>query len=197
MAFDTVVGAAGEGPDLGPFPTSMRDGRAGWLRVGPDGSTSHRKVFAAGDLKTGPATVVAAIAGGRRAAGAVNASLGVEPATPARANGGAEGVVAREEVNLSYFPRSMPVRERPADAEADGSEERLTISGTEVLLEIGRCLSCGHCNACGTCFVFCPDSAITWERGPVIDLDFCKGCGICAVECPGHVLDFVRESSFG
>jgi NADPH-dependent glutamate synthase beta subunit-like oxidoreductase/Pyruvate/2-oxoacid:ferredoxin oxidoreductase delta subunit len=197
MAFDTVIRAVGEGPDLEPFPTSMRDGRAGWLRVGPDGSTAHRKVFAAGDLKTGPATVAAAIAGGRLAAGAVNAALAGEPATPASADGGGGGAVTREEVNLSYFPRSTAVRERSAAVEVDGSEERLTISSMDALIEIGRCLSCGHCNACGTCFVFCPDSAITWERGPVIDLDFCKGCGICTVECPGHALGFVRESSFG
>ena len=55
-----------------------------------------------------------------------------------------------------------------------------------MLAEIERCLSCGHCNDCGTCFVFCPDVAIRWEDGPVIDLEFCKGCGICVTECPGR-----------
>ena len=59
--------------------------------------------------------------------------------------------------------------------------------------ELERCLSCGTCNECGTCFVFCPDGAIRWEDGPVIDLDFCKGCGICAVECPGGALVLVNE----
>ena len=67
------------------------------------------------------------------------------------------------------------------------------MSEAEALAEIERCLSCGHCNACMTCFVFCPDGAIRWNEGPVVDLEFCKGCGICVAECPGHALILVNE----
>ena len=63
----------------------------------------------------------------------------------------------------------------------------------DVLHEIERCLSCGHCNDCGTCFVFCPDGAITWDDGPIVDYEFCKGCGICVTECPGHAMILINE----
>lgn len=42
------------------------------------------------------------------------------------------------------------------------------------------------CTRCGTCWVFCPDGAITIskEKGAVINYDYCKGCGICSNVCP-------------
>ena len=81
----------------------------------------------------------------------------------------------------------------PAVPGAALAEETATLSTHAAWAELERCLSCGTCNECGTCFVFCPDGAIRWEDGPVIDLDFCKGCGICAVECPGGALVLVNE----
>jgi 2-oxoacid:acceptor oxidoreductase delta subunit (pyruvate/2-ketoisovalerate family) len=52
------------------------------------------------------------------------------------------------------------------------------------------------CTACDNCFVFCPDAAITPNRGTGgYDIDFahCKGCGLCAVECPRGAMMLVPE----
>lgn len=41
------------------------------------------------------------------------------------------------------------------------------------------------CNACAVCALFCPEGAITRDRGELtIDYLYCKGCGICAEVCP-------------
>ena len=42
--------------------------------------------------------------------------------------------------------------------------------------------------SCNYCFDRCPlkDSAITFDRGPVIQEENCTGCGICAFYCPSN-----------
>jgi NADPH-dependent glutamate synthase beta subunit-like oxidoreductase/Pyruvate/2-oxoacid:ferredoxin oxidoreductase delta subunit len=196
LAFDAVFKAIGEHADLTPFPETLRQGPGGWLQVEDDGSTADPALFVAGDLATGPATVVEAIAKGRRVAGAINSRIGGGYEMPAWAAEVPQATVGPAEVNPAYFPHRARVEDRPGQG-GSFTEETATILGVEALAEIERCFSCGYCNACGSCFVFCPDAAITWEEGPVFDYDFCKGCGICSVECPGQVLAFVRERADG
>jgi len=197
LVFDAVFKAIGERADLAPFPDALREKPGGWLALGPGGTTADPAVFVAGDLATGPATVVAAIAAGREAADAVNARLGGGYALPAWAGEDGAEVVGPGEVNHAYFARRSRAEspEVPEGERAGGvlGEETSTILSADALAEIERCYSCGYCNHCGTCFVFCPDAAIGWDDGPVFDYDYCKGCGICSVECSGHVLLFVRE----
>jgi NADPH-dependent glutamate synthase beta subunit-like oxidoreductase/Pyruvate/2-oxoacid:ferredoxin oxidoreductase delta subunit len=189
LEFDGVYAAIGETADPTPLPGRLR-GDDGRPAVGRDGTTSDPFVYAGGDLATGPATVVAAIAAGRSAARAIDHLLGfgdrwpVEPPVE---------VVEPDEVHPAHRVRHPAAAEASILATDPRTEERATITGSEALAEIERCLSCGHCNACGTCFVFCPDGAIRWEDGPVFDYEFCKGCGICVAECPGHGLILVSE----
>jgi Pyruvate/2-oxoacid:ferredoxin oxidoreductase delta subunit len=150
-------------------------------------------VFAGGDLVSGPATVVEAIAAGRLAAVAIDEHLGARYPEPGWLGGSADDVVGIDEVNAAYLPDRARVREeRPAN-EDPFAEETLTLAVDDALAEIERCLSCGYCNECGTCLVLCPDAAIHWEDGPVIDYDHCKGCGICVFECPGGAMVYVAE----
>jgi NADPH-dependent glutamate synthase beta subunit-like oxidoreductase/Pyruvate/2-oxoacid:ferredoxin oxidoreductase delta subunit len=199
LVFDAVFKAIGERADLAPFPDALREKPGGWLAVGPGGATADPAVFVAGDLATGPATVVAAIARGREAADAVNTRLGGGYALPSWAADEGPEVVGPGEVNHAYFARQTRAEspEVPAGERAGGAlgEETSTILSADALAEIERCYSCGYCNHCGTCFVFCPDAAIGWDDGPVFDYEYCKGCGICSVECSGHVLLFVREKA--
>lgn len=189
LEFDAVFAAVGETADTTPFPDRMKDGH-GWLAVGAHGETADPLVYAGGDLATGPATVIEAIVAGRRAARAIDEQLGFGQRWPEDV---ATEPVAPTEVNPTYVPRHGRAYDHPAEATDPFAEETLTLSEAEVLEEIERCLSCGHCNACGTCLVFCPDGAITWANGPVIDYEFCKGCGICVAECPGHAMILISE----
>lgn len=188
IVVDVVFAAIGETADPTIVPERLRDA-AGWIVAGDGGATADPAVHAGGDLVTGPATVIAAIAAGRAAARAIDERLGFGDRWPAEEPA---AVVGPDEVNPAMRVRRRPVEE--ADTHAGPlDEETATIDDAAMRAEIERCLSCGHCNACGTCFVFCPDAAIRWEEGPVIDLDYCKGCGICVTECPGRALVLVNE----
>ncbi len=189
LQFDAVFAAIGERPDTSPLPQLLED-EAGHLRLDESGATMDAQVFAGGDLATGPATVVAAIAAGRRAAQAIDTQLGFADRWPSDAP---DDVVRAPEVNPVYVPRHPPPVERRSPWTDPRAEETTTLDAAAIQTEIQRCYSCGHCNECGACHVFCPDGAIGWDAGPVIDLDFCKGCGICVVECPGQALVLVNE----
>ena len=157
------------------------------------GRVTFDAVFSGTATVCGPPTVADAIAAGRRAALAVNDRIGGGYPQPEWLTTIGE-VVTLDEVNAAYVASGPRVREH-ASAGGDNlySDESATLTEEEALAELERCLSCGVCNECGTCFVFCPDAAIRWIDGPVIDYEHCKGCGICVVECPGHAITYVNE----
>jgi NADPH-dependent glutamate synthase beta subunit-like oxidoreductase len=187
--FDCVFAATGEEADMTPFPDRMRSNQ-GWLDIRDDGGTNDPLVYAGGDLATGPRTVIEAIVAGRRAARAIDMQLGFGDLWPAEAE---SATVGPTEVNLTYVPHLERAEDHAAETADRFAEETVGLTDDEMLRELERCLSCGTCNSCGTCFVFCPDGAIVWHEGPVIDYEFCKGCGICVAECPGHGLILVNE----
>ena len=189
LSFDGVFSAVGEVADHEMFPERLL-GADGWLATGMAGTTSDPRLHAGGDLVTGPATVVAAIAAGREAARSIDARLGFADRWPAENK---DAAVASDEVNPIRRIRRLAAEDLESSSSDPFSEETLTLAAAAVLAEIERCLSCGTCNECGTCFAFCPDGAIAWDHGPVIDLDYCKGCGICVTECPGKALVLINE----
>jgi formate dehydrogenase major subunit len=200
LVFDAVFAAVGERAEVEVLPEGLL-GDDGWLEVGPHGETLDARVFVGGDLATGPATVVDAIAWGRRAADAINTRIGGGYPIPLWMLEERADVIRPREVNRATFA-SLPRIDEPAMSPAERlaagfTEETATIVAASALAEIERCYSCGYCNSCGTCFVFCPDAAITWDDGPNFDFDYCKGCGVCSTECPGHVLIFVKEAAHG
>ncbi|MCL2850602.1 MAG: iron hydrogenase small subunit, partial [Micrococcales bacterium] len=72
---DTVIGAIGQSTDTGFLFNDLPVRLNTWGDIDVDGTTmrsSEHKVFAGGDCVTGPATVIAAVAAGRRAAAAMD-----------------------------------------------------------------------------------------------------------------------------
>lgn len=52
------------------------------------------------------------------------------------------------------------------------------------------------CIGCKFCWVYCPETAYTWnaeENKPVLDYRKCKGCQICVNECPVKAIEWKRE----
>jgi len=98
-------------------------------------------VFAAGDVVTGPATVIEAIAAGRRAAAAIDRHLG--------GHGNIEEILAPVETNAGEMSEEQEARPRkkipkrpPAQRVADGGETELTYSEESAVAEAARCLRC-------------------------------------------------------
>jgi NADPH-dependent glutamate synthase beta subunit-like oxidoreductase/Pyruvate/2-oxoacid:ferredoxin oxidoreductase delta subunit len=189
---DTVILAIGQEAVLDFLPKDLV--QAGRLEVDGWGQLRGTAVFAAGDVRTGPARVVDALGGGKRAAEGIRRYLGgdplEEPDSPVQ-------TVQIGDLNLVYFlpTRRTPIPELPAATRRHSMAEVMGAWGAaQAGDEAARCFTCGACTGCDNCLVFCPDVAIRKIPTPytydVLD-QYCKGCGICARECPRHVISMV------
>ncbi len=217
---DTVISAIGQQADLGAFKADQFAGAisADSPSVSVDSAsmeTSVAGLFAGGDLVNGPASVVQAIADGKRAAAAIHfrlqgkdfataeqqAKLGRGPGFSINAlfrkreGWDPSSVVKFEDLEplfLDKRPRgSLPVldpdlRKRSFDEIAQPLDLKTASS------EAARCFFCGTCSACDRCYIFCPDISISDpgadQPGYVANPDYCKGCAICAAVCPRGVM---------
>ena len=165
------------------------------------GRTSDERVFAAGDLVTGPATVIQAMAQGKKAASGMDRLLRGEEAGPP--------VVLHTPAELDpcarYHPGDVQPGQRPEPARhpvagrLDHFEPvSLGLTEAQVLEEAERCLSCGQCARCNNCIdnFGCP--AIYTRNGKIfIDDVLCVGCGICAQLCPNDAIHPIEVAAAG
>ncbi len=161
---DMVIPAIGQVPDL----TFLTEGsrlevdKRGSLIVDPvTMATTREGVFAGGDMQTGPATAVEAIAAGRRAAASIMKYLRGEDIKLGR--------VKEEEkpVDSSQIP---PPKERQPryvfptlsmDKRVSSFEEvNLGFSEEIAVQEAKRCLNCGICSECMQCVATCKAEAV-------------------------------------
>lgn len=141
-------------------------------------ATALPGVFSGGDMVLGPATVVAAVAQGRRAAEEIHAWLAVQ----ARAEDACDTVGApqrpedeRVAAGPVYppIPDHLPVldRARPEMAAPDIRTESFMevesgFSEDQALAEAARCLNCGICCECMECVSACEAGAIRHDMAP-------------------------------
>lgn len=156
-------------------------------------------VFAAGDAVTGPATVVQAIGGGKRAAYGIHRYLSGKDARnisefPIRR--GREpflNVLAQEKMDLQRpNDKFLPILMRTTTLQ----QVRFGIvDEDDAIDEAKRCLRCDVCIRCGRCVEVCKYEVgvnalhlgyITGygETNFTITKDVCIGCGTCARNCP-------------
>ncbi len=136
---DLIVVAIGQGIDSKAFEADgVPCGRGGWIKADDATEISGMEgVFAGGDVVTGPATVVKAIAGGKVAAANIDAYLGfdhkigcdVEVPAPGFADLRAHGRVN---------PHERPAEERKKDFEC----MECPYTAQEASEEAARCLRC-------------------------------------------------------
>lgn len=112
-------------------------------RLAADAETQRTQVagvFAGGDVATGPATVIAAIAAGRRAAAAIHAELAraafEEP-------GAAEPVFQRFDPAAALPSPRCGGEPAPACERSLSEEDCCTIPGPAAVCEAARCFDCG------------------------------------------------------
>jgi 2-oxoacid:acceptor oxidoreductase delta subunit (pyruvate/2-ketoisovalerate family) len=200
---NTVIVAIGEEPDNRLSRNSVFGRRGGpvWPpgrphRGAPTIAAKSPNVFFGGDLVNRKRTVAHAIGSGRRAALAIDRSLGGSGEDPA---GVIEGSIVKfEDINTDYFirrPRAripkLPLNER----QNTFTEVCLGLETNAALEEAQRCFHCGACISCDNCFDLCPDIAVrkSDDGAYSIDYDYCKGCGICVHECPRNAMSIAEE----
>ena len=176
---DTVIPAIGQASDLKFLEGSGVDTPKGrWIGTSKDGRTAIEGIFAGGDAVTGAATVIEAIAAGKRAALSINEYLGGEKRADFRVESEIdflEEYENREKLNLTknYFALKdfMEHKERGVMPEllveeriTNFNEVELGYEEATAVEEANRCLSCRKCIGCGICAEVCPRDAIEYSQ---------------------------------
>jgi NADPH-dependent glutamate synthase beta subunit-like oxidoreductase len=205
---DFVISAVGAEPDLAFIGGNDK------FEFAPDGTlkvnlqtmaTSVDKVFASGDVVSGPSSVAQAIGSGRQAAMAIDRYLkGSRLSEFESVIINEAGRVAIEEttakfdphvvsydeiLNVDYHekkPRQTTVKLSAAASSQSFEEIDKGFDKDKAMIEAKRCLHCGHCTACGCCIEDCPGLilAMNSRRPQVVYPDECWHCGCCRIACP-------------
>jgi heterodisulfide reductase subunit A len=167
---DSVIMAIGQSVDKSVLPEGLAFTDLGTLDVNPVTlQTNIDGVFAGGDVVSGPADVILAIAAGKRAARSMDAYLrGEELSTE---EGGKVEKLSEEEVaeikkrfsSRKRVERSLPQLEKRV---SDFREVEQAYSPEEAQQEAERCLASaiGGCFQCGECKEACEADAIDYDQ---------------------------------
>jgi CO/xanthine dehydrogenase Mo-binding subunit/NADPH-dependent glutamate synthase beta subunit-like oxidoreductase/CO/xanthine dehydrogenase FAD-binding subunit len=197
---DEVILAVGQRVETDVFAAEGLSMEGGHLKVDAGQLTSKAGVYAGGDVATGPATVIAAIGAGRRAAEAISASFEAErplevPAQDADSAGDRPAFQTFDPACAEHSPRctatACAVEERTVS-----DEDACTLPETDAAREASRCFNCG-------CVAVTPSDlapvlvaldalVVTTDRDlPAADL-FAVGPGTSTVLDPGELVREVR-----
>jgi indolepyruvate ferredoxin oxidoreductase alpha subunit len=180
-----IIAAVGEEPDLAFMTgTSAKAVSSGYIKADPVTlETNIKGVFAGGDVVTGAATVIQALAAGRKAAKSIDKYFKGEPL-----NVGREGEEVFESKliidtwGINQESRSVTPTISVAKRKENFREVETSLTKDMAVKEAKRCLQC-DCKLCIN-LLACP-ALITDSNGKVVvDAAGCPGCGVCAQVCP-------------
>jgi heterodisulfide reductase subunit A len=163
MNVDNVIAAIGQTVDKGSLPKDLSYTSWGTLEVDPVTlQTNIDGVFAGGDVVSGPADVVVAVAAGKEAAISIDRYLSGVNLTEARQ------VTPKRVENVSREgakPQARAATPLLALGERKGSfaEVEQGLDDETAIEEAKRCLNCGICSECLECVKVCEQGAINHE----------------------------------
>jgi len=178
---DTVITALGQATEtdfLNPLGIKLR--KNGTVEADPDtGATNVEGVFAGGDVITGPAYVVDAIAAGKKGARSISRFLKGEPLV-AGAEAAKPELLSEDEVKklLGRVVKTdrIPMPEEEIDQRVTNFREvAIGYSAEEAMAEAGRCLAgqIEGCIQCGECERRCEVKAVDYQmKDEIVD----SGC---------------------
>ncbi|MGC9346479.1 MAG: 4Fe-4S binding protein, partial [Candidatus Bathyarchaeales archaeon] len=218
---DSVIPAIGEIPDVAFLPKEISITSRNRIVVDPITlETTKTGIFAGGDAVTGPASVIEAIAAGKRAAVYIDRYLRGKPLKVIEEVETVEATwLSDEELKLvEKKPRQPMPTLNPYERAGNFKEVELGLSMKSALAEARRCLLCGpceeclesedfcetdnvlidenKCSGCGACVIICPFGALEKDEKGVAKVfeNICKSCGLCAASCPEKAIAMSRFS---
>ncbi len=166
---DTVILAVGQAVDLALLPEGLKTTKGGTVQVDAITlATSLPGVFAGGDLVTGPASVVQAIAAGKRASESIERFLKKQDMKAGRELS-ARRVPKLPKEGIETAPRNPTPRLAVGDRPGGTQEIKLAFDEDTADREAKRCMTCGSraaisyvqdCMLCLHCEHYCPQKAI-------------------------------------
>jgi heterodisulfide reductase subunit A-like polyferredoxin len=165
MPVDFAVTAIGLVPSIKAFEADVQVERNGRIQANSETmQTSSTRIFCAGDVVTGPGSIVEALGQGRRAAYYIDRFLRGENLKtveyPQKPSPVEKTEVLQRQIRYSTVD-PLRRRERPAEERAiDFLEAEIPLTEDEARYSASRCLDCGGCSECHQCITACPADAI-------------------------------------
>jgi len=204
---DTIIGAIGQSTDTGFLYHDLPVRLNKWGDIDVDGFTmqsSETKIFAGGDCVTGPATVIQAVAAGRRAAQAIDEFVTRGYVRPSQedfacSRGTLEDLPRAEFEAIPSLARATMPELHPEERVRSFVEVETGLTEAQARAEAARCLECGCSkqNSCalrdeatehGVTFAaplhVRPFTPIVRDHPFIIrDNNKCISCGRCVAAC--------------
>jgi heterodisulfide reductase subunit A len=191
---DNIIVAISQKPKIDWLTEGFELTKWGTLSVDPETlMTKIEGVFAGGDLVSGPATVIEAVAAGKKAANSIDAYL-----TGVKFEEKKWPVARPEPVKIAQTPKK-PRAEMPKialDARAGFDEVELGFDENTAKYEANRCLNCAVCSECLECERVCEPKAINHNMEDKI-LEFDVGAIVVATGFDLYEPEKLKEYGYG
>ncbi len=142
----------------------------GFISVDEKMRTSLSRVYAAGDIASGPSSVVDAMASGRNVARTVHCQISGETDLHAcpdiRTTRPEQRDFLEIPMDIPFMARPAMPERQPAARKGNFSEVAGGLSAHQVTFEAERCLQCGVCSECLQCVDACPASGVINHNVP-------------------------------